>query len=113
MTRLAALAFPLLLAATACAEVPEHVELTPEAQNVEFAYEPPSPEGYKEVGKVEGLAVGEDAEAALEAAKNDLRNKAAALGAAVVTIDQNLGEGVPLSKKMKAHLYGRAFKAVE
>lgn len=110
MKRLAWLAAVALLA---CAEVPEHVELQPEAENVEFAYEAPSPEAYKEVGKVTGLAQGTDAEVVTEAAKNDLRNKAAALGATIVTIDQNVGRGVPLSNKLTVKLTGRAFKPAD
>jgi hypothetical protein len=111
MKRLAALAF---LTLSACAGgIPDHVELTPQAENVEFAYEPPSPTGYQEVGKVTGIAQGTDTEATTEAAKNDLRNKAAALGATVVTIDQNQGEAVPLTNTLKVKLVGRAYKPVE
>jgi hypothetical protein len=111
MKRLAALAFLLLL--SACAGIPEHVELTPQAENVEFAYEPPGANGYVEVGKVTGIAQGTDTEATTEAAKNDLRNKAAALGATVVTIDQNQGEAVPLTNQLKVKLVGRAYKPVD
>ena len=111
MKRLAFLVLPLL---AACAEqLPDHVELGPAGEQVEFAYEPPSPAGFKEVGKVTGIAEGTDLEAAQSAAKNDLRNKAAALGAAVVTIDENIGVAVPLSYRMKVKLVGRAYKPVD
>jgi hypothetical protein len=105
------LVLPLLVA---CAStVPEHVELQPQAENVEFAYETPSPDGYKMVGQVTGEAAGKDVDVAQEAAKNDLRNKAAALGATLVTIDQNLGEPMPLQDKTRVKLIGRAYKPVD
>jgi hypothetical protein len=65
------------------------------------------------VGDVKGVAAGVDVEAATEAARNDLRNKAAALGATVVTIDQNIGEPILLLNKTKITLIGRAFKSVD
>jgi hypothetical protein len=97
----------------ACAEVPQHVELQPEAENGDFAYETPSAEAYKEVGKVTGLAEGTDEEATTVAAKNDLRNKAAALGATLVTIDENVGQAVPLTKRLRVKLVGRAYKPAD
>jgi hypothetical protein len=93
--------------------IPDHVELMPEAENVEFAYEAPGPDAYREVGKVTGTAQGKDTEETTAAAKNDLRNKAAALGATLVTIDQNQGEAVPLTNEVKVKLVGRAFKPVD
>jgi hypothetical protein len=111
MKILALFAFPLLIA---CAgQIPQHVELQPQAENVEFAYEPPSSESYKEVGHVQGQALGKDPELALEQAKNDLRNKAAALGAALVTIDENVGALVPLTDETKVTLSGRAYKPAD
>jgi hypothetical protein len=111
MTRFTALAF-LVLAACA-GGIPDHVELTPQAENVEFAYEPPGATGYQEIGKVTGVAQGSDTDTTTEAARNDLRNKAAALGATVVTIDQNIGKGVPLTNQVRVELTGRAYKPVE
>jgi hypothetical protein len=111
MKRWEILALPLILA---CAEaLPEHVELTPAAETVEFAMEPPSSNAYNLVGQVVGTAAGKDVEAAQEAAKNDLRNKAAALGASLVTIDENLGEPMPFADKTKVKLVGRAYKSVD
>jgi hypothetical protein len=111
MKRWAALVVLLL---SSCAEaLPEHVELTPAAETVEFAMEAPSPNTYKLVGQVIGLAAAKDVEVAQEAAKNDLRNKAAALGASLVTIDENLGEPMPLAEKTKVKLVGRAYKSVD
>jgi hypothetical protein len=111
MERWAVLLVTLL---AACAEaLPEHVELSPEAETVEFAMEAPSPHAYKLLGQVTGLAAGKDVEVAQQAAKNDLRNKAAALGASLVTIDENLGEPMPLAEKTKVKLVGRAYKSVD
>lgn len=104
----------VLALAYACAEaLPEHVDLTAEAETVEFAAEPPSVNAYKLVGQVIGVAAAKDVEVAQEAAKNDLRNKAAALGASLVTIDQDLGEPMPLADKTKVKLVGRAYKSVD
>jgi hypothetical protein len=108
---LAFVLFPLVIA---CAEaLPEHVELKPEAETVEFAMEPPSAQAYKLLGQVVGLAASNDLDVAQVAAKNDLRNKAAALGATLVTIDQNLGEPIPLADKTRVRLVGRAYKSVD
>jgi hypothetical protein len=111
MKRWTALVVPLIVS---CAEaLPEHVDLTPEAETVEFAMEPPSPNTHKLLGKVTGQAAAKDVEVAQEAAKNDLRNKAAALGATLVTIDENLGVPMPLAEKTKVKLVGRAYKSVD
>jgi hypothetical protein len=104
-------ALPLWLACAA--QLPDHVELQPQAENVEFAYEPPSPDSYKEVGRVTAFGSDTDPDAALESAKNDLRNKAAAMGAVLVTIDENVGVPVPLSSKTKVKLVGRAYQTIE
>jgi hypothetical protein len=112
MKSLPLFAFPLLLLACA-GQIPQHVELQPQAENVEFAYEPPSSDAYKEVGHVKGEAVGKDADVVLEQAKNDLRNKAAALGAALVTIDENVGAPVPLTEETHVTLTGRAYKPAD
>lgn len=111
MKPLSALAF---LALAACAgSIPDHVELTPQAENVEFAYETPGADAYQEIGKVTGVAQGNDTDATTEAAKNDLRNKAAALGATVVTVDENVGKAVPLTNQVRVEVTGRAYKPVD
>jgi hypothetical protein len=98
----------------ACAEqIPDHIELQPQAENVEFAVEPPSANTYKLVGQVTGQAAANDLDTAQQAAKNDIRNKAAALGASLVTIDVNLGEPMPLRDKTRVKLVGRAYKSVD
>jgi hypothetical protein len=105
--------FALPLALGCASQLPDHVELQPQAESVDFAYEPPSPDSYKELGQVTAFGSDVDPDVALESAKNDLRNKAAAMGAVLVTIDENVGVPVPLSNKTKVKLVGRAYKSVD
>ena len=106
--------FCLPFALFACAEgIPDHVELLPQAESVEFALEPPGAGAYTLVGEVSGQAAAKDPDDAQQAAKNDLRNKAAALGATLVTIDANFGEPMPLQDKTKVKVVGRAYKSVD
>src|ERR1700759_1511023 len=96
---------PLLIA---CSDtLPEHIDLQPAAEDVDFAMEPPSKNTFALVGKVIGIAAANDLQAAQTAARNDLRNKAAALGASLVTIDQSTGEALPLQDKTKVKLVCR------
>jgi uncharacterized protein DUF4156 len=95
------------------AEFPEHVDLQPAAAEVEFATEPPSADAYWLVGSVTGVAAAHEVDAAQQAARNDMRNKAAALGASLVTIDRDTGEALPLRDKTKVTLVGRAYKSVD
>jgi hypothetical protein len=60
-----------------------------------------------------GEAASGDLDTAQQAARNDLRNKAAAMGASLVTVDQNLGEPVLLHDKTKVKLIGRAYKPID
>ncbi|HEX3772053.1 MAG TPA: DUF4156 domain-containing protein [Polyangiaceae bacterium] len=102
---------PLLLA---CSDtLPDHVDLQPAAEDVDFAMEPPSRNTFTLVGKVTGVAAANDLDTAQTAARNDLRNKAAALGASLVTIDESTGEMLPLQDKTKVKIVGRAYKAVD
>jgi uncharacterized protein DUF4156 len=94
-------------------QLPEHVALQPAAEGVDFATEAPSPDTFMLIGEVTGLAAANDVDTAQDAAKNDLRNKAAALGASLVTIDENIGQALPLQEKMKVKLIGRAYKPVD
>ncbi len=109
--------FVFVLAASSlwgCAEqIPDHVELLPQAETVEFATEPPSANTFKLVGEVHGEAAARDVDTAQQAARNDLRNKAAALGASLVTIDEDVGESLLLQEKTKVKLVGRAYKSVD
>jgi hypothetical protein len=111
MRRAAIFLLPVLLS---CFEqLPDHVALQPAAEGVDFAMEPPSASTFMLIGEVTGVAAANDADTAQAAARNDLRNKAAALGASLVTIDENLGESMPLQDKTKVKLIGRAYKAVD
>jgi hypothetical protein len=97
----------------ACVEAPDHVALEPGAENVEFATEPPSANAYKLLGRVTSETAAKDLDVAEQAARNDLRNKAAKLGGTLVTIDQDLGAPIPLADKVKVTLVGRVYRALE
>ena len=112
MRRTWLLAFSWVLAC-AGGEIPESVELKPQAEDVQIIDEAPSPNAYKFVGEVTGQAAGKDLELTQEAARNDLRNKAAALGAVLVTMDRDVGQAVLLLGKTKVKLVGRAYKPVD
>jgi hypothetical protein len=104
----------LLPPIVSCADdFPAHVALQPAAEEVDFAVEPPSPNSFALVGKVVGVAAASDLDTATQAARNDLRNKAAALGATLVTIDEDVGTALPLQDKTKVRLVGRAYKSVD
>jgi hypothetical protein len=113
--RLRFLLLPLVSALlSACAEeLPDHIVLQPAGEDVEIATEPPSVNGYQIVGQVEGRAEANDLDTAQQAAKNDLRNRAAALGATLVTIDEDRGEPVLLIGKTRVTLTGRAYKSID
>jgi hypothetical protein len=97
-----------------CAEdFPAHVALVPAGESVEIAVEQPGVDGYVLVGTVTGIAASNDLDTATEAARNDLRNKAAALGATLVTVDEDTGEALLLENKTKVKLVGRAYKSIE
>jgi hypothetical protein len=104
----------LLCLLSACTEnLPSHVALQPAAEQVDFAAEPPSADGHKLLGTVEAVTVATELDVAEQSARNDLRNKAAAMGASLVTIDQDVAQPVPLTDKMKVRLVGRAYQALE
>jgi hypothetical protein len=113
MRRIGFLGLVVGLAAACTDHTPERVVLMPAAEDVYIATEPPSSDGYKMVGEVIGQAQSGEIDAATDAAKNDLRNKAATLGASLVTIDQDTGEAVLLEGKTKVTLIGRAYKSVD
>jgi hypothetical protein len=97
-----------------CADqIPEHIDLASAGAAVEIVYEAPSLHAYSQVGEVTGSGVSVDAEEAAAIAKNDLRNKAGALGATLVTVDQNLGEPMLLVGKTKVTVLGRAYKPLD
>jgi hypothetical protein len=97
-----------------CAEqLPDHIALAPAADDVDIAMEPPSADDYKLAGQVKGEAAAADLDTAEQAAKNDLRNRAAALGASLVTVDDDTGEPVLFEGKTKVTLVGRAYKSID
>lgn len=102
-----------LLPLSCLEQLPEHIALQPAAEGVDFAMEAPSPQTFMLIGEVTGIAASTDPDAAQDEAKNDLRNKAAALGASLVTIDETIGEAMPLQDKTKVKLTGRAYKPVD
>ena len=107
----ALLAFALL---GACIDqLPSHVALEPQGENVEFAYDMPNPDVYAFVSQVTGEASSTDLDEASTAAENDLRNKAAALGATLVEVQERTGEPVLFVDKMRVRITGRAYKAVD
>jgi hypothetical protein len=111
MRRVVVFLLPVLVS---CFEqLPDHVQLQPAAEDVDFAMEPPSAGTFMLIGQVTGVAAANDEDTAQNAARNDLRNKAAALGASLVTIDENIGEMMPLQDKTKVKLVGRAYKSVD
>jgi hypothetical protein len=99
------------LAAVGCDAFPEHVVLLPTGEQVEIAMDTPNDDQYVLVGKIEAVAAGADVNEAEQSARNMLRNKAAAMGATLVTIDSDHGSVVMLQKKNKVEIVGRAFKA--
>ena len=106
--------FSALLVLAGCAsQLPEHVALQPAAQEVDIAFETPSRNTFADVGKITAEGAGKEVDEAQAAARNDLRNKAAALGATLVTIDQETGEGVLLQGKTLVTLVGHAYKAMD
>jgi hypothetical protein len=105
-------AFALCLFACT-SDLPSHVELKPAAENVEIVLDAPGPGAYALIGEVTGRAAANDVDVAEHAAQNDLRNKAAALGASVVTVDETLGEAVLLTGMTKVTLIGRAYRATD
>jgi hypothetical protein len=86
------------------------VALTPEGDEVEMAVGEPSGNRYDLVGSVNGEAYGKDIEDATRWAKNDLRNKAAKMGAMLVSIDETTGDRGIFDERVHIKVAGRAFK---
>lgn len=111
--RAALLPFALLTLFTlaACDKVVENVVLMPPGEKVEFAFEAPSDNSYEMIGAVEGSAAGTTENEAEQSARNDTRNKAAALGASLVMVDSLTGQVMRLQNKTKVVIKARAYKA--
>lgn len=100
-----------LAALTACVELPpDHIVLLPQAENVEVISEKPNLDVYEQYGTVSGEASGLGATEATVNARNALRNKAAALRATFVGVDDtSVALAWDFSGKtvvtMKGHVY--------
>jgi hypothetical protein len=111
--RFACLVLPVVLslaALAACEKVQENVVLSPQGEQVEFAMETPSDTVYAMVGQVNAEGAGATIDDAETSARNDVRNKAAALGATLVVIDEDFGSDILYQNKKKVSIAGRAFK---
>jgi len=89
------------------------VDLTSQGTSIEIVVEAPSVSSHTLVAVIHAQATGSDLDAATAFAKNDLRNKAAALGASLVTIDETKAEPVHLQNMTTVQLVGRAYKPVD
>jgi hypothetical protein len=103
-------AIAALLLLLACEQVQEHVVLSPAGAQVEFAAETPSDSVYTMIGPVTGQAAGKNIQEAEVSARNDTRNKAAAMGATLVVIDEDNGSLVRFQDMQEVTIKGRAFK---
>jgi len=112
MKLFASLVVSLALAGCAAA-LPQDVKLTPEGEQVDFAADVPSSDAYTVVGKLKADAAGKTIDAAIDSAKNDLRNKAAAMGATLLFIDDTTPDQEFTRDLRIAHVTARAFKAKE
>src|SRR4051794_4677974 len=102
-----------LLLASGCANAPRpviHTVLEPTATRVRVVVHEPARGKYRFVGKVNGEALTDDTLAAAECAKNDIRNKAAALGADLVKIDEVSAPDDSGQIRRVVIFSGRAFK---
>jgi hypothetical protein len=106
--------FVLALLLVGCGSaLPENIALKPEAEAVEFAMDTPSPDAYTMVGVVKSDTAAKEIDAAILSARNDLRNKAAAMGASLVIVDETTPDRDIAREKRVVHLKGRAFKVKE
>ena len=109
---LLSLLLTLSIGAAACSPaVQEHVALMPEGEAVEFAMETPSKDAYDVVETLKVTAAGKTIDEATDAARNDLRNKAAALGASLVIADRTDTSQDIVREKRIVTITGRAFRA--
>jgi hypothetical protein len=95
-----------------CASAPSQtIPLAPDAAQVEIVTEAIDREKYEFVGDVQGEAKASDIGEANKNARNDMRNKAAALGATVVILDTNTAaNAMDWTGRNKVVLAGRAFR---
>jgi hypothetical protein len=99
-------------ALSACAGA-EQIPLRPEAARIEIVKGEPDRKAFQYLGEVQGEAKASDVGEANTNARNDIRNKAAALGATVVVLDTNTAaNAMDWSGRNKVVLTGRAFRPV-
>jgi hypothetical protein len=102
----------LVLAACA-APLPQNIKLSSDGEQVDFAADVPSTDAYSVVGTLKSDAAGATIDEAIDSAKNDLRNKAAALGASLLYVDDTKPDQQFTKDLRVAHVTARAFKAKE
>jgi hypothetical protein len=83
----------------------------PGADRIELVTREPDRDQFEFLGDVEGTAKGDLSEAT-QNARNDIRNRAARLGATLVTIDTNTnGNAMDWTGRNQVVLNGRAFRS--
>jgi hypothetical protein len=87
--------------------------LSSKGEAVAFAYDTPSGKVARLVGTIKVVNDGREADEAEQFGRNELRNKAAELGASLVTVDQTYGNRRPFQDGVTVTVVGRAFKAVD
>jgi hypothetical protein len=102
-------------ALTACLEtLPDHVDLSPQAEDVEIASDPPNADQYSDIGEVEGEGAGFTADVATRNARHDLRNHAALMGARFVAVEDVSSDSVGIfTGKARVTLHGIAYQLRE
>lgn len=91
----------------------QEVALKPEAARIEIIKGELDRNEFEYLGDVSGTSKSKDIEAGNEHARNDLRNKAAAMGAEVVILDTNTAaNAMDWTGRTQIVLTGRAFRRV-
>ncbi len=104
-----------LTSLSACIELPpEKVPLLPLGETVELLAELPNADVYESYGMVTSQASGQGSGEAMVAARNGLRNKAAALRATFVSVDEANATGAwDFSGKTVVTLKGHVYRPKE
>ena len=104
----ALLALPLI----ACAGAPRPPrDVSAEGENVAFAMDTPSENLFELVGELSVSDVQKETDTAARSARAELRNKAAELGASLVTVDEETGQRVLFQEAVKVTVVGRAYRS--
>jgi len=111
LDRCASLPVLVLISVLAACAGAEEIPVAPTAANVEIVTTEPDRSQYDLVGEVQGEAKASDVGEATQNARNDLKNKAAALGGAMVVLDTNTAaNAMDWTGRNKVVLSGRAFR---